>query len=87
MEMDETASSRMDEKEARKSPFINKKPIPELGSQVKIRSCLRCDKEFKSEGPSNRICPHCSMVNASVGRRVECGGSRQAGSITHSKGN
>ncbi|MDZ4848407.1 MAG: hypothetical protein SGI77_03880 [Pirellulaceae bacterium] len=28
-----------------------------------IRVCLKCDKEFKSKGPGNRICPPCKCIN------------------------
>jgi len=29
------------------------------GSRRSVRQCLRCNKEFHSEGPGNRICPRC----------------------------
>lgn len=28
--------------------------------EIKKRKCLRCDKEFKSEGANNRMCDHCN---------------------------
>lgn len=27
------------------------------------RVCLKCDKKFKSNGPWNRLCPHCKNLN------------------------
>lgn len=27
------------------------------------RSCLKCDRDFASQGPANRICPHCRLLN------------------------
>jgi phage FluMu protein Com len=34
--------------------------------QFKTRTCLRCDKQFDSAGPGNRICPRCSRINMQV---------------------
>ncbi len=31
------------------------------------RICLRCDREFMSEGIYNRICPNCTNTNAKTG--------------------
>lgn len=31
------------------------------------RVCLRCDNDFMSEGPGNRVCPPCTIANAKVG--------------------
>jgi len=31
--------------------------------EMKERVCLRCGKKFQSEGPQNRICPHCARGN------------------------
>lgn len=28
-------------------------------SEAKKRVCLRCDREFHSTGPGNRLCPRC----------------------------
>lgn len=33
---------------------------------VKERTCLRCDKNFKSPGPYRRICPECTYVGERV---------------------
>jgi hypothetical protein len=30
------------------------------------RTCLRCDREFLSEGIYNRICPNCRESNANI---------------------
>jgi len=30
------------------------------------RTCLRCDREFLSEGKFNRICPNCREINANI---------------------
>jgi hypothetical protein len=29
-----------------------------------LKKCLRCDREFLSEGNHNRICPACREINA-----------------------
>lgn len=33
-----------------------------IRSGRKIRSCLMCGKNFKSEGPHNRRCPRCNYI-------------------------
>gem|GEM_PF-6564851 len=33
-------------------------PLP----KATIRPCLRCEKPFKSDGPSNRLCPICTNM-------------------------
>ena len=33
-----------------------------------IKDCLKCRKEFDSEGPWNRICPQCIRVNDKMPR-------------------
>ncbi|NQT20078.1 MAG: hypothetical protein HQ592_10270 [Planctomycetes bacterium] len=38
-------------------------------TKMGVRRCLSCGKDFLSEGPWNRICPHCSERNASVSVR------------------
>lgn len=35
---------------------------------VRNRLCLKCDRSFRSRGPSNRICPACKRVNARLGQ-------------------
>lgn len=38
--------------------------MPNLtGPQAGKRLCLRCGVTFLSEGPWNRVCPHCSEAN------------------------
>ena len=37
-----------------------------LKELVMQRKCLKCDKEFNSVGPANRICPKCGEVNAKI---------------------
>ena len=36
----------------------------------KFRSCLKCQQEFVSSGPGNRICSHCSATNVELGPHV-----------------
>ena len=31
--------------------------------EKKKRTCLKCNRPFDSEGPSNRICPSCRKIN------------------------
>lgn len=47
----------------------------------KIRFCLRCQTEFESEGPHNRMCVGCRAVESSPMEPDLCAGSssRQAG--------
>ncbi|NQT51313.1 hypothetical protein HQ576_04650 [bacterium] len=40
------------------------------GHQVGTRVCLSCNRRFLSEGPWNRICPHCSERNLTVPPRA-----------------
>jgi len=37
----------------------------------RLRYCLRCDKQFRSEHSGNRVCDACSQENDSV-RRQRC---------------
>ena len=32
--------------------------------RLKLRVCLKCDKQFNSNGPGNRICGKCQKINA-----------------------
>ena len=32
--------------------------------ETKQRTCLKCNKLFKSVGPGNRICRRCQLINA-----------------------
>lgn len=34
---------------------------------IKLRSCLSCDKQFKSEGSRERICGKCKSKNLDAG--------------------
>jgi len=46
------------------------------GDHVATRLCLACGRRFLSEGPWNRICPHCSERNVATPPRaaaVHCG--------------
>lgn len=45
-------------------PSIQIAPI-QTGSK-KARLCLRCGEKFLSEGPYNRVCEDCSVINARV---------------------
>jgi hypothetical protein len=31
-----------------------------------MRPCLKCDRQFLSTGPGNRLCQHCGRNNASA---------------------
>lgn len=33
---------------------------------AKVRKCLKCDQDFRSEGPANRLCPKCNIENAKM---------------------
>lgn len=39
---------------------------PRTKKKTRKRECLRCDREFMSEGFYNRICPNCQVCNAAV---------------------
>jgi hypothetical protein len=39
--------------------------------KVKRRNCLRCDREFSSEGPHHRLCQTCRQVIAASPSPVE----------------
>lgn len=45
----------------------------------KRRVCLRCNKKFNSEGPSNRICPKCIRNNQGVYERTQVETSSRRG--------
>ena len=53
--------------------FSRAKPKPKLGDFT-VRTCLRCNEEFKSYGLHNRICDICNDINSSSSRIVEKGG-------------
>jgi len=57
----QTAAQRADE--------AYRKSIKFRRAKVSIRTCLSCSKRFLSEGPWNRICPHCSERNSAVSAR------------------
>lgn len=33
---------------------------------LEMKSCLKCDYEFESEGPHNRLCPRCRKEKIQV---------------------
>jgi hypothetical protein len=39
--------------------------------KLKRRDCLRCDREFRSEGPHHRLCQGCRQVIAASPSPVE----------------
>ncbi len=48
----------------------------EMNPEEKLRKCLKCQKEFESKSPSNRICQDCKLKNErnsfkNVGCRVK----------------
>jgi len=36
-----------------------------------FRTCLRCDRDFESDGIYNRICPNCRSSNANISPYAE----------------
>lgn len=56
------------------NPFEKKLPKPAKTPRI----CLKCDKEFQSTGPGNRICPGCSHTQSSSPRCESQGSSMQA---------
>jgi len=56
------------------------------GPHVARRYCLACNKPFLSEGPWNRICPHCSERNVAAPPRasaVHVALSTHSGEVNH----
>jgi|GEM_PF-2799566 len=51
-----------------------KKPANMRKKKKEKRTCLRCDKEFLSEGIHNRICHNCRDSNANVHSPEPTGG-------------
>jgi hypothetical protein len=47
------------------------KPSRRTPKQLKRRDCLRCDREFRSEGPHHRLCQACRQAIASSPSPVE----------------
>lgn len=45
-----------------------------------MRVCLRCNKEFNSAGPANRICFACAEINAKVRTPPRDPNTKQVGS-------
>lgn len=41
--------------------LVGLKPI-----KIQERECLRCEREFISEGNANRMCPHCSAYSQTL---------------------
>lgn len=44
--------------------YASKTYIAQLQTEVQIRKCLKCRKEFKSLGPGNRLCMSCNGKNS-----------------------
>ncbi len=53
-------SSNIEEKELKDKPDNFNTPV---GRLQKKRLCLKCGKKFLSEGPHNRICVKCGLIN------------------------
>jgi hypothetical protein len=56
------------------------------GPHMALRICLSCSHSFLSEGPWNRICPHCSERNVAAPPRasaVHLGLSLPVRDMTH----
>lgn len=41
--------------------------LPDRRELRRPRRCLKCDRTFRSEGPSNRLCADCRKVLPSAG--------------------
>ncbi len=39
---------------------------PPPGTEIVIRKCLKCDKEFEAWGRVNRLCPFCKYLNQGI---------------------
>lgn len=44
--------------------------VPAPIGQAGFRTCLRCNKEFDSTGPGNRICAKCSAANSFLSKGI-----------------
>lgn len=51
--------------------------------EVKERTCLKCNRPFKSWGPGNRICKRCNQLNARLPRYTEEQLQKQRGAKRH----
>ncbi len=51
--------------------------------QRKLRTCLKCNRQFDSEGPGNRICERCRRINARLPRYTEAQLQQQRGVKRH----
>ncbi|MDR4497344.1 MAG: hypothetical protein MRK02_05370 [Candidatus Scalindua sp.] len=52
-------------------PVSSHKKIRRFKSKTKKkRICLRCEKQFVSEGPYNRICDKCRLANERIATSV-----------------
>jgi hypothetical protein len=40
--------------------------LPSIIPNIKLRSCLRCDKHFKSFSKNHRICVNCEVKGESL---------------------
>jgi len=57
------ASDRPARPKSRRMPDAR---IKSLKNRKTKRACLKCDKDFMSEGPHNRLCPACRESNAFI---------------------
>lgn len=48
-----------------------RKPVGVPVAGQKDRTCLRCNKQFNSIGPGNRICPWCENQPVKISRAEE----------------
>ena len=53
-------SLNIEEKELKDKPDNFNTPVDRLQNK---RLCLKCGKKFLSEGPHNRICVKCGLIN------------------------
>lgn len=51
--------------------------------EAKERTCLKCNRPFKSSGPGNRICKRCNQLNARLPRYTEEQLQKQRGVKRH----
>lgn len=49
-------------------PKSHNAPLTRPGKRTKRRHCIKCEREFPSVGPSNRLCPECNAANARLPR-------------------
>ncbi|MFQ5712701.1 MAG: hypothetical protein ACE5GU_01580 [Candidatus Scalinduaceae bacterium] len=57
------SSANIEEKALKDKPVNFNSPVSRLH---KKRLCLKCGKKFLSEGPHNRICVKCGLINDGI---------------------